>query len=237
MSADPKSLDAAYERRAMEQGLVKNPVFSENKDYKDHNVQKQAENPTPDYYNKQYRGIKLDPYRIIDIYKITNGAQQHALKKLLRAGQSIKDTLQDIKEIEDSCRRWREMLLEDGVPAQEQKAERALHGVDAEPTKISVSSIEGAPSLGHRMHPGIREALNQLIVRAYTSESEQSLPSRRDRLERLLTYQGLTISQIIAALSREGYSSEGVIKELEWLVTHGVAYYNPTGAVWCRAKL
>ena len=32
----PQSLDAAYERRAMEEGLVKNPVFPENKDLNDY---------------------------------------------------------------------------------------------------------------------------------------------------------------------------------------------------------
>ena len=31
----PQSLDAAYERRAMKDGLVKNPVFEENKNWKD----------------------------------------------------------------------------------------------------------------------------------------------------------------------------------------------------------
>ena len=30
MSSQPKTLDAAYERRAMQKGLVKNPVFPEN---------------------------------------------------------------------------------------------------------------------------------------------------------------------------------------------------------------
>lgn len=33
MNSKPKSLDAAYERKAMQQGLVKNPVFPENKEW------------------------------------------------------------------------------------------------------------------------------------------------------------------------------------------------------------
>lgn len=33
MSSSPKTLDAAYERRAMQKGLVKNPVFPENEEW------------------------------------------------------------------------------------------------------------------------------------------------------------------------------------------------------------
>jgi uncharacterized protein YwgA len=67
----------------------------------------------PDPYAQTYRGIKLDPYRILEIYGITHPAQQHALKKLLRAGRSHKALHQDIDEVIDSLNRWKEMVQED----------------------------------------------------------------------------------------------------------------------------
>lgn len=65
------------------------------------------------YYKYSYKGIKLDPYRILDIYKITCPAQQHAIKKLLRAGNSVKELRQDITEVIDTLKRKLEMLEED----------------------------------------------------------------------------------------------------------------------------
>ena len=43
------------------------------------------------YYRKEFKGVKLDPYRILRVYGINHPAQQHAIKKLLRAGGSVKD--------------------------------------------------------------------------------------------------------------------------------------------------
>lgn len=65
------------------------------------------------HYRYSCRGIKLDPYRIIDAYGITHPAHQHAIKKLLRAGRSVKSLRQDIQEVQDALTRWLEMLDED----------------------------------------------------------------------------------------------------------------------------
>ena len=65
------------------------------------------------HYRFSYKGIKIDPYRILKIYKITDPAQQHAIKKLLRAGQSHKSLLQDLEEVIMSLSRQIEMLKED----------------------------------------------------------------------------------------------------------------------------
>lgn len=67
------------------------------------------------HYRFMFQGAKLDPYRIFSVYGITHPAQQHAIKKLLRAGQSIKTLDQDIDEAIDTLIRWREMRVEDGV--------------------------------------------------------------------------------------------------------------------------
>lgn len=68
---------------------------------------------TPKYYNHIYKGIKLDIYRILKIYGIVEPVQQHAIKKLLRAGKSIKGLSIDIQETIDCLERWKEMIKED----------------------------------------------------------------------------------------------------------------------------
>jgi hypothetical protein len=67
------------------------------------------------HYKFSYKGIKLDPYRILAVYSITNPMQQHIIKKGLRAGQSVKDLRQDIREIIATGQRWLEMLDEDAA--------------------------------------------------------------------------------------------------------------------------
>lgn len=72
---------------------------------------------TPDlgaHYRYSHKGLKLDPYRVMDIYKILHPAHQHAVKKLLRAGRGrAKDLRQDLAEVQMTITRWIEMLDED----------------------------------------------------------------------------------------------------------------------------
>ncbi len=68
---------------------------------------------TPKHYDFNFNGIKIDPYRILLTYNITRPAQQHAIKKLLRAGQSHKDYRQDINEVIAALNRELEMLDEE----------------------------------------------------------------------------------------------------------------------------
>lgn len=86
-------------------------------DHVEEPVELPAQEVTPQedysYYKYSYKGIKLDPYRILDIYKIACPAMQHAIKKLLRAGNSIKGLEQDIQEVIDTLKRKLEMLKED----------------------------------------------------------------------------------------------------------------------------
>lgn len=65
------------------------------------------------HYRYSYNGVKLDPYRILKVYNITDPAQQHAIKKLLRAGNSVKDLVRDIEEVILTLTRWKEMIEED----------------------------------------------------------------------------------------------------------------------------
>ena len=65
------------------------------------------------HYRMTFNGVKLDPYRICKLYEITDPAHQHAIKKLLRAGKSIKSLRQDMEEVQMSIARMLEMMDED----------------------------------------------------------------------------------------------------------------------------
>lgn len=65
------------------------------------------------HYRYEYKGIKLDPYRIAEIYNINDFALQTILKKVLRAGRAHKDLKQDLKDIISAAERRLEMLEED----------------------------------------------------------------------------------------------------------------------------
>lgn len=59
-----------------------------------------------------YVTIKVDPYEVINAYRISDPAHQHALKKLMRAGESQKSYRKDITEIRDGLNRMIEMMIE-----------------------------------------------------------------------------------------------------------------------------
>ena len=59
---------------------------------------------------------KIDIYRILDLYEVKAPAIQHAIKKLLCAGQrGNKDEYQDIVEAAKSIDRWLDMRREDAT--------------------------------------------------------------------------------------------------------------------------
>ncbi len=92
-----------------------------------------VEEPTPSHYRFMFQGSKIDPYRIFTIYGITHPAQQHAIKKLLRAGQSHKGLAQDIGEVIQALNRWLEMISESEpklITELEQQRDRLLHTVN-----------------------------------------------------------------------------------------------------------
>jgi hypothetical protein len=65
------------------------------------------------HYRYEYKGIKLDPYRIAEIYRLNDPALFTILKKTLRAGRAHKDLCQDLKDIINAAERRLEMLIED----------------------------------------------------------------------------------------------------------------------------
>jgi len=63
-----------------------------------------------DAYNITFKGHRLDLYVILEQYKISHPCQQHAIKKLLRAGTSHKPLWQEIDEVIWTLNRWKEII-------------------------------------------------------------------------------------------------------------------------------
>lgn len=74
-----------------------------------------ADGPTPARYRWSWQGGTFDFYRLCEILGVHHHAQAHAMKKIIRAGKSIKPIEQDIDEAIAALLRWREMIAEDRV--------------------------------------------------------------------------------------------------------------------------
>lgn len=69
---------------------------------------------TGQHYRFEYNGVKLDPARIMLIYKVTHPLQCSIIKKSLCAGnRGKKDLVHDIKDIITAAERWLEIIEED----------------------------------------------------------------------------------------------------------------------------
>lgn len=76
------------------------------------------------YYKKIPDGVShVDVYRVLELFDVKNPAIQHAVKKLLVAGdRGFKDSVKDVKEAIVSLERWVEMREEeDSVERKAQK--------------------------------------------------------------------------------------------------------------------
>jgi len=67
------------------------------------------------HYQKLVEHLKwIDVYRVLVLFGVTNPCLQHAIKKLLCAGQrGVKDQKQDVQEAIASLLRYLEMQTED----------------------------------------------------------------------------------------------------------------------------
>lgn len=68
-------------------------------------------------YNHYFKNTKhldaVDVYRVLSLYEVSNPCLQHAIKKLLCAGQrGGKDMDQDVREAIDALGRWQDMQVE-----------------------------------------------------------------------------------------------------------------------------
>lgn len=55
-------------------------------------------------------GVRWDAYKILTEYGVTDACLQHAIKKLLRSGKSIKSTRRDVEEVISTLNRALELL-------------------------------------------------------------------------------------------------------------------------------
>lgn len=71
------------------------------------------------HYHKDVRHLqKIDVYRVLVLFNVTDPCIQHAVKKLLVAGGrgAGKDLVKDVQEAIDSLQRFQEMRVEDTTP-------------------------------------------------------------------------------------------------------------------------
>ena len=66
------------------------------------------------HYQHQYKGIKLDPYRIAKIYNMQGGPREQIMKKCLRFTDKDQTERQVLGEIKKAVIRWEQILEEDG---------------------------------------------------------------------------------------------------------------------------
>jgi hypothetical protein len=70
----------------------------------------------PHYFKSVSHLETVDVYRVLTLFKVTEPCIQHAIKKLLCAGdRGDKSMIKDITEARDSLNRHLEMLQEDGL--------------------------------------------------------------------------------------------------------------------------
>jgi hypothetical protein len=66
------------------------------------------------YFKNTVHLNAVDVYRVLSLYGVTDPCLQHAIKKLLCAGdRGAKDIEQDVQEAIDALGRWQDMMEED----------------------------------------------------------------------------------------------------------------------------
>ena len=66
------------------------------------------------HYFKICPFTKIDIYRILVMYEVTDPCLAHAIKKLLVAGKrGAKDEYKDVQEAIDTLSRWQDMRIEE----------------------------------------------------------------------------------------------------------------------------
>jgi hypothetical protein len=65
------------------------------------------------HYAFEINGVRMDVYRIADLYGPMHPCRFHVLKKALRAGEGHKSLLDDIDDMIATLERWKVMIKED----------------------------------------------------------------------------------------------------------------------------
>ena len=65
------------------------------------------------HYRNEFQGVKVDVYRVLQIFGVTDPVAQHIVKKLLRGTKKGHDEMTVWNEVFQACERKKEMLEED----------------------------------------------------------------------------------------------------------------------------
>ena len=75
-----------------------------------------SDNKYPHYFKSVSHLETVDVYRVLSLFQVNDPCIQHAIKKLLCAGdRGDKSMIKDITEARDTLNRHLEMLQEDGL--------------------------------------------------------------------------------------------------------------------------
>jgi hypothetical protein len=102
-----------------------------------------------DHYKKDVRHLDMiDVYRVIELFEVTHPALQHALKKVLCAGdRGAKDWEKDVQEAIDSLNRALQMRVEDaGAKLMEDEVLLMVHPVIDTQMKAQEQTFGGQQS-------------------------------------------------------------------------------------------
>jgi len=65
------------------------------------------------HYQREYKGVLLDPYRIAKVWGMRGGPREQIMKKCLRFTDKGQSEQQVVDEIRSALERWQEMIEED----------------------------------------------------------------------------------------------------------------------------
>ena len=65
------------------------------------------------HYRNEFKGVKFDVYRVLQIFEVTDPVAQHIVKKLLRGTKKGHDEITVWNEVFQACERKKEMIEED----------------------------------------------------------------------------------------------------------------------------
>ena len=65
------------------------------------------------HYRNEFKGVKVDVYRVLQIFEVTDPVAQHIVKKLLRGTKKGHDEITVWNEVFQACERKKEMIEEE----------------------------------------------------------------------------------------------------------------------------
>ena len=65
------------------------------------------------HYRNEFKGVKVDVYRVLQIFGVTDPVAQHIVKKLLRGTKKGHDEMTVWNEVFQACERKKEMIEEE----------------------------------------------------------------------------------------------------------------------------